>query len=981
MRLTWCSSLIVCSALLSRAQSGAPLKFEKDVLPIFTQYCFGCHGKISPQLGLDLRTAASTLRGSQNGPVIVKGLPEQSMLFQKISKKEMPPPAYNQKLPEAQIEIIRVWIAGGAMFDQAGDAVSKDVAQQRQAFDTELLPIFQAKCVQCHGAGKPAAGLDLRSLSSLLASNKNSPVVVEGFSEKSVLVRKLAAKAMPPPGTGEPLTDEQVRTVRQWIDKGHFADTFEIAPQKEREFTKAEAPPVTEKDRAFWSFRKPVAANPPKVKTAGRLRTPIDAFVLAKLESKGLSFAPDASNLTLLRRAYFDLTGLPPTPEEQRAFLQDSKPGAYERLIDHLLESPQYGERWGRHWLDAVGYVDTTDKDFDPVHLELATGMWRYRDYVIKAVNSDKAWNRFLTEQIAGDELVDWRSAPKYTPEMLDLLTATGYMRNVLDITDSDITNLPVERYEALFKLIEKISSSTMGLTVGCARCHTHKFDPIPQRDYYRMLALFTTSYNPTSWLQPKDRHLYTVSKAEQEAIDKHNKEVDTALEGLNKRLAALRRPYEDRLFEEKLKAVPEVLHEDLRVAFAAPKDKRDDVQKFLVTKFEKALKVEKEEWRKALNEADKASVQHLESQISTWTSYRQKLEMVQALWDVGQPPPIRLLQRGSIESPGPKAEAGFLTVLSAPGKEVAVRPPETQGKTSGMRLAFAKWLTSNENPLTARVIVNRIWQNHFGKGIVETADNFGKMGTPPVNPELLDWLAVDFMEHGWSAKRLHKMIMISSAYRQESHQKDQALAARALAVDPDNQLLWRMNLRRLDAETLRDSVLAAGGKLDRTMFGPPVMLQFHLDGLQTVAEDDPGKYRRSVYLLARRTYPLTFLRLFDYPIIDASCTRRTPSATPLQSLALMNDEFIVDSSGLLADRVEKLSGEDASVEQKIATAYMLTFARKPAAEEIAICEEHLKKQADLFRRANLIPAQAANRALASLSQTLVSSNEFLYVE
>jgi hypothetical protein len=354
---------------------------------------------------------------------------------------------------------------------------------------------------------------------------------------------------------------------------------------------------------------------------------------------------------------------------------------------------------------------------------------------------------------------------------------------------------------------------------------------------------------------------------------------------------------------------------------------------------------------------------------------------VVQALWDVGPPPAIRLLQRGSVESPGPKVEPGFLTVLSAPDKIRATRPPETQGKTSGLRLAFANWLTSSDNPLTARVIVNRIWQNHFGKGIVETSDNFGKMGAPPVNPELLDWLAVDFMEHGWSAKRLHKLLLMSTTYRQKSYPDNVELAAKAKSVDPDNQLLWRMNLRRLDAETLRDSVLAAGGKLDRTMFGPPVMLQYHPDGLQTIAENDPGRNRRSVYLLARRTYPLTFLRLFDFPIIDTNCTRRSPSATPLQSLALMNDEFIVENSELLAERVEKLSGEDASPVKQIANAYLLTLSRKPAAPEIAICEEHLKKQEQLFSRANLTRAEAAHKALASLSQTLLSSNEFLYID
>ena len=360
-----------------------------------------------------------------------------------------------------------------------------------------------------------------------------------------------------------------------------------------------------------------------------------------------------------MRRAYFDLRGVPPSPEEAARFLNDTKPGAYERLLDQLLASPQYGERWGRHWLDAAGYVDTQAKDFDAVKYDIAEGMWRYRDYVIKATNDDKPWNRFLTEQMAGDELVDWRTAKKYTPEIVESLAATGYLRNVLDITDDDITNLPVERYEALFKLMEKVSSSTMGLTMACARCHTHKFDPIPQRDYYRMLALFTNALNPTSWIQPKKRIQYTVSKAEQGEIEHHNKEVDRAVGELKEQLAKVRGPYEQRLLEDKLKALPEAIQDDVRLALATAEDKRDEVQKFLVRKFGKVLAVSDEEVAKVLKEADAPTLKRLECRFKRGKGIAENWMLFRP-WMSVSPLPFDCY---SVEarSPGPKVTPGFL--------------------------------------------------------------------------------------------------------------------------------------------------------------------------------------------------------------------------------------------------------------------------------------------------------------------------------
>ncbi|MBL8174194.1 MAG: DUF1553 domain-containing protein [Bryobacterales bacterium] len=941
-------------------------RFEKDVLPVFTEYCFTCHGQSSPKLGLDLRTAATALKGSHNGPVIVKGKPEESLLWQKVSSRAMPPSFYNQKMPDGKMEIIRKWIAAGAPFDAPIGAPAEEAAQQRARFDKNVAPLLKARCVACHGANKPAAGLDLSTSAGLLKGSINGPVIVEGFSGRSVLIRRISAKTMPPPNAGKPLSEAESNLIKEWIDRGNFSEHVSV-DSADRPFSPLEAPPITAEQKQWWAFRKPAAAVPPKVKAKARVRTPIDSFVLARLESKGLTFSPDASNETLLRRAYLDLTGLPPTPEEIRAFHEDRAPGAYERLIDRLLDSPRYGERWGRLWLDAAGYVDTTGKDFDPRKAEYAEGMWRYRDYVIRATNADKPWDRFLTEQIAGDELIDWRKAKTFTPEIRDLLAATGYLRNILDITAEDISNLPVERYEALFKLVEKVSSSTLGLTVNCARCHSHKFDPISQKDYYRFLALFTTSYNPTDWLRPQERHLYTVSSEEQKAVEAHNKQFDAPLKELNGKLKDLRKPYEEALLDEKLRKLPEAIRADTKRAVQTEAGQRDEVQKYLAGKFGAQLRVTPAEIGKKLSEADKPVSARLEEEIKALEAKKQKLEKVQALWDVGKPPSIRLLQRGSADAPGPRVKPGFLEVLSEGLPLDAVKPAAAQGETSGIRLAFAEWLTNPNHPLTARVIVNRIWQGHFGTGLVATPDNFGAMGAKVTNRELLDYLAVNFMANGWSAKKLHRAIMTSTVYRQSSR------IAKPVDSDPENTLLWRMSLRRMDAETVRDSVIAVSGKLDTTQYGPPIELEMRPDGLQVVSSKEPAgaQWRRSVYLTARRTYPIGFLGVFDYPVMDTHCARRTPSATPLQSLTMMNDEFVWKAAGELTRRAA----------MDIEAAYLMTLSRRPSAGELAAAREFLRVQEDTFLSAKESAEKAREKAFRSFAQALLSSNEFLYID
>ncbi len=980
MRLPLLAVLVIATApIAAPAEIGDVPVFEDDVQPILSTYCLTCHGKSSPEQGVDLRSARSVLRGGFNGPVVKKGAAEESKLYLKVSQGKMPPPAFKSHVPEAEVETIRRWIQEGAHSKQA-DEIPEAARRQIARFEQGIQPLFIERCVACHGGEQPQSGLDLRTLASTLRGGQHGPVVLEGFSEKSILVRQLVSGVMPPEGAAERLSPEQVELIRGWIDEGNFTDYVDSGDRLDRAFTEAEAPPVTPGDRQHWAFQRPAPIDPPRVRARNRVQTPIDAFIIEKLEERELALSTPASRQALLRRAYFDLWGLPPSPEQAAEFLSDKRPDAYERLIDALLESPSYGQRWGRFWLDAAGYVDTSGKDFRADSPILAPGMWRYRDYVIDAFNEDKPWNRFLTEQLAGDELFDWRNAERYAPEMLEALIATGYLRTVLDATNEDISDRPADRYDTLFALIDKISRSAVGLTLTCARCHSHKFDPIPQRDYYRFLALLTGGYNPSDWIQPKNRLLYTVSAAEKDRVDKHNESVDAQVKKLTARMEDIREPYRDKIREARLEHVPSAIRDDLRVSVATEAKHRTEVQKYLVEKFGSSVKVSDEEILDRASAVDKDRLARLREDLRTWTGYRNELQQVQALWDGQGLPAIRLLQRGSVESPGPVVKPGFLSVLCKPDDDCLASPsPNRVGETTGFRLSLAEWLTDPRHPLTARVIVNRIWQHHFGTGIVATPDNFGRNGSIPTHQELLDWLAVDFVQHGWKTKRLHKLIMRSSVYRQSSRRTDNAARERAEVEDPANSLLWRMPLRRLEAEALRDSILAVGGRLDRSLGGPPVKLESRSDGLQVAAGQ--GSQRRSVYLLARRTWPSTFMGTFDFPSIDTTCTRRSPSATPLQSLTLMNSDFVFQNATTAARRVMDHAAGNQTDARITAAAYRLVLAREPTGEEVALALEHLASQRKLYARANATEEEAHAKSVESFAHMLIGSNEFLYVD
>lgn len=869
--------------------------------------------------------------------------------------------------------VLALAIAAGLFWTAPARGADPDIAPR---FDPDIQAIFRAHCLKCHGPTDSRGGLDLSTAESLSRGSESGSVLLAGNAEASLLFRKLIEKQMPPPAENDVLNEATIATIRHWLDAGAVGVSADFSGTTR---------PVTDQDREFWAFRAPVAATIPQVRERDRARTPIDRFLLARLEERGLGFSPDASQAVLLRRAYLDLIGLPPSREAVEEFLADDQPDAYERLLDRLLGSPQYGERWGRHWLDVAGYTDSPHWNSDKAGTLHDNDDWLYRDYVVRAFNQDKPFDQFVTEQLAGDELVNWRQATSYSPEILDALVATGYLRTTPDWTHTD--GVTSYQFDTLSRVVDHVSTGLLGLTMGCARCHHHKFDPIPQEDYYRLMAIFAAAYNPEQWLPPVDRFLADIPPCERDEIERQNADLETKSREIRQRLETLRGPRRKQIFATKLATLPEVLRGDVEAALATPVALRGEVQRYLALKFEALLAVSDQELTAALDESERDQAAKCGAELAALATAKRGFRRIQGLCDVGTPPALHLLIRGDFRTPGNVVEAGFPTVLCAPGQSDVTGRAEPTVNSSGRRLALARWLTSRDHPLTARVMVNRVWQHHFGQGIVATPENFGRSGSLPSHPELLDWLAVDFMEQGWQLKRLHKLIMTSTAYRQSAHR---TRAGAALTLDPDNLLLGRMNLRRVEAEVLRDAVLAVSGKLDTTMGGPPIPVEVNPDGLVTVSAKGPtptSPFRRSVYLRSLRGshpggqgFKLSLLELFDFPEVVINCPRRANSTTPLQSLALMNSKFMIEQARFFAERVRSMARDSASDEVRISIAFELALARRPAAAEVAICLDHLRAQTAAYTHASVSHDEASLEALASLCAMLLASNEFLYI-
>ena len=921
---------------------GAVRTYETDIRPLFQAKCVRCHGDKARKADLDLRTLAGALKGGESGAAIVPGKPDESLLYEKVHAGAMPP-GKPDRLSEAEVKTIRLWIAGGAKSRPDG-GVPPTASPDTAITQHDVIPIVLRHCTVCHGPHRQEMGLDLRTRAAMLRGGKSGPAIVLGKPDESRLIQKCRAGQMPPrdrlvDASVKPIEPAEIDTLARWIAAG--APEIAIVPDVA---TTTPDPLVTEKDRDFWAFRAPRPITPPT--PTERTRNAIDAFIIQRLEQKGLSLAPEADRSVLIRRAHFDLTGLPPGPAELQAFLADTRPDAYERMIDRLLASPRYGERWGRYWLDVAGYADSEGKREQDLPRPHA---WRYRDYVIRSLNGDKPYDRFLLEQIAGDELTDYEHAPEITPELYDNLVATGFLRMAPDGTWANITGYAPDRVEVIADEIDVLGSAVMGLTLKCARCHTHKFDPIPHRDYYRLVDIFKGAYDEYDWLKPDVRpglgpvssdalggrllpFVTTAERREWEVLNaKIQREIDAIRMPLDKKMEALIA----KLLEERLAKLPEILRGDLRKMLTTPADKRDAVQRYLAEKFEQQLRVDRNTL-KALDPAFKKEANETEARIKTLQAKLLPEPKIQALWDRGEPTPTYIYRRGDPLSPGRLVGPGVPSLLTDGKTPFEVKPPWRGAKSTGRRLAFARWLTQPDHPLTARVAVNRLWKQHFGTGIVKTLGNFGKAGTPPTHPELLDWLAQEFVRQGWNLKAIHRLMMTSATYRQSS-----AVTPEHEKLDPENALFSRMPLVRLDAEALYDTMLFAAGRLDETPFGPADAVETRPDGLVTPKGTSAG-WRRLIYVRQTRKQIATHLENFDFPQMNPNCVERRDSTVAPQALHLMNNGMVHQIAEAFARRVMQNVGTDPA--KQVERVYLIALNRLPSNEEKAVGQDAIGK-------------------------------------
>jgi mono/diheme cytochrome c family protein len=866
-------------------------------------------------------------------------------------------------------------------------------------FDQTVAPILASQCAECHSDRARTSGFSVATLRSVLAGgNKYGPAVVAGRPEQSPLVKLLLGHLTPQMPLGRTMAKSDIARIEEWI-RGLRPEETAARPQGDWR----------------WPYQKPVKHAAPVVRNQAWVRNPIDAFVLRKLEEQGIPPAPPASPRVLARRLYFDLLGLPPTPEELNAFLQDTAPDAYEKLIDRLLADPRYGERWARHWLDLVRYGETSGLEGDGA----IGNAWRYRDWVIDAFNADLPYDRFVLQQLAGgDEHSKTRN--NYQPDIQGHVPL-GFLR----LAPWDRSNLVAEevRQNYLSEVTATTGSVFLGLTLGCARCHDHKYDPIPQKDYYRFQAFFNAIQVENVEVPYKDK-AFAARAAEkireyEERLKNgpEKKELDELEAVLLKKLAAARAEQAKTRGLTKSDLRLEIRRKGQTIFTAAEQEKHADLleaanrtldpeEKEALDTFETTL-LQKltEAYAKpgadpsarfqALAAADvRAEVGKKYDSESVFTEeekerhtvlsskldiYRRRLDrwrpLALSVKNVPGPPngpmiaPTRVLVRGDYRQPGEAVEPGFPTVFTGqPRPAVLETDRYRQFPTRGWRITLARWIASPENPLTARVMVNRIWQHHFGRGIVATPSDFGKNGERPTHPELLDWLAVRFVEEGWSIKAMHRLILTSSSYRQASENP----APQASGKDPDNRLLSRFSRRRIEAEALRDGILLASGRLNPERGGPSMFPPLPEDladfarygrtgGLMWEPnERDEDARRRSIYIFQRRSLPLPMMAAFDALPFAESCERRIPTTTPLQALSMMNGNLVHEESEHLARRLQTEAGPDRAAQ--IRRAFEIVLSRPPAPEELRKFQEF-------------------SGPLAAVCRVLLNSNEFLYVD
>ena len=896
-------------------------------------------------------------------------------------------------------------------------------------FEKHVRPILKAHCFQCHGeAEKTESKLDVRLKRLLEKGGESGPAIVPGQPDQSLLLKRVESNEMPP--VERKLTSTEKDILRRWIGAG--AKTAAAEPDK------PEASLFTNEELNHWAFQPivhpriplplgecgrrpsegrfakllantnepanaPAASEVGKSIIAGSLtlalsqgeRGPVDSFLLAKLEAKQLSYSPEADRRTLIRRATFDLLGLPPTPDEIDDFVNDLESDAFERLIDRLLASPRYGERWGRHWLDVAGYADSDGyTDEDPVR----AWAFKYRDYVIRSFNNDKPFDEFLVEQLAGEELVPLPHA-NLSPENLDKLIATGFLRMAPDGTASGAVDQNIARNAVMAETIKTVATSLLGLSLGCAQCHDHRYEPITHVDYYRFRAIFEPAYDWKNWRVPNGRlvTLYTdADRAKAAEIEASAAKIDADRQ---KKLDE----HIQRILERELLKKPEELRDSLRAAHNTLAAKRTPEQTTLL-KDHPSINVNDGTLPLYDNKAAE-EVNAFSKQATEIRGTKPVEEFVMVLNETPNViPPTFLFSRGEHFAPKQQVEPAELSILAESRKPMGesrqsnLLPDDPALPTTGRRLAYARWLTSGQHTLLARVLVNRIWMQHFGRGLVGTPADFGVQGERPSHPELLDWLASEFFASGWKLKSLHRRMLLSTAYRQSSER-----TAAQDVVDPDNRLLGRFPLRRLQAEEVRDASLAISGHLTEKLGGKSVPImqdeigQFIL-GIDNINGNGvPDKmiplngeeFRRSVYVQVRRSRPLSVLDPFDPPVLDPNCPQRNSSTVSPQSLFLMNSDFVQEHSKQLAERVAITAGSD--VQSQTVLAWRLIFGVDPSESELTEAAAFVTAQTEVFQPKAAPPANPpagtapppnpARQAFALLCQSLLSSNRFLYVE
>lgn len=757
--------------------------------------------------------------------------------------------------------------------------VAKPSSKGAEFFEAKVRPLLSNKCLGCHVGANAKGKLDLSSREALLKGGEQGPALVPGDPEKSLLIHAVRYEGKTRMPLGTKLAGVEIQVLTEWVRMG--------APWGVTAGKSAAAEP-----EKFWAFQPVRVGQAPAATNKGWAKGDVDRYVLAGLEKNGLKPNRYADRRILLRRATFDLTGLPPTPEETEAFVNDSSPNAWEKVIDRLLASPQYGERWGRHWLDVVRYSDSNGLDWN----EVFPNAWRYRDYVIKSFNQDKPYNQFVKEQLAGDQLPAATDEERY-----DHLVATGILvMGPKLLAQQDRVQLALDVAD---EQIDLTSKAFLGLTVSCARCHDHKFDPISTKDYYSLASIFKSTTTLYGTLPRNNRVMYWMERplAPSDAV-------------------TARKAYDDQ-----------------------------------VKKLQDALKKTKDADEKARLTAETKA---LEAKAPP------AVPMAMAVED-GKVEDLRVHVRGSYKNLGDPAPRGFLTMVA--GHKEAI-PADKSG-----RLQLAEWIASADNPLTARVLVNRVWQHHFGQGLVRTPDNFGRLGERPSHPELLDYLADRFVKEGWSLKKLHRAIMLSATYQMSTEPNPVAQAK-----DPENRLLWRMNRHRLEAEAIRDAILVTNGQLDPKAGGTMLTRTSGLAGKE-FGVDYETSTRRSVYLPVVRGVIYDMFQVFDFADPHVVNGRRDTTTVAPQALYMMNSPEIRDEAGKFADLLLNLPNADDT--RRVETAYARAFSRQASSEERNRALSFLQDYEKAQEATEKDPQKRRAEAWRSFCQSLLASSEFRYVD